>query len=227
MSLNRQKVDQGIYVTGELYTYLLKNGVREHEALAGLREKTASHPRAVMQISPDEGQFLQFLVRILGAKKTIEVGVFTGYSSLATALALPADGKVIACDISEEYASIGRPFWKDAGVEHKIDLRIANAVDTLDKLISEKQENTFDFAFIDADKTNYMNYYERLLKLVRVGGVIAIDNVLWHGAVVQPENVDEDTVAIRKLNEFIHNDDRVYISMLGIADGVTLITRKN
>jgi caffeoyl-CoA O-methyltransferase len=177
---------------------------------------------ARMQISPEQGQFMQLLMRVLPAVNTIEVGVFTGYSSLSVALALPAEGKVIACDLSEEWTSIGKPYWKEAGVDHQIDLRLGPALTTLDSLIAEGRQGSFDFAFIDADKANYQNYYERLLVLVRKGGIIAIDNVLWHGSVADPSVQDEDTQAIRALNEMLHEDPRVFISLLPIGDGLTL-----
>jgi caffeoyl-CoA O-methyltransferase len=177
---------------------------------------------ARMQITPEQGQFMQMLVLLLGAIKTLEVGVFTGYSSLAVALAMPDHGRVIACDIDEEWTGIAQKYWKEAGVAQKIDLRIAPALKTLDTLLAEGEQATFDFAFIDADKANYDKYYERALKLLRSGGLIAVDNVLWHGRVVDPSVNDEDTMAIRKLNEKLYADDRVDLSMLPIGDGLTL-----
>jgi caffeoyl-CoA O-methyltransferase len=177
---------------------------------------------AQMQISPDQAQFMQLLVKLIQAKKTLEVGVFTGYSSLWVALGLPDDGQIIACDVSEEYTSIARPFWKEAGVEPKIDLRLRPALETLDELLAGGQAGTFDFAFIDADKTNYDNYYERSLKLLRTQGLIAIDNTIWSGRVADPNENDSDTVALRKLNQKLHSDDRVTLSMLTIGDGLTL-----
>jgi predicted O-methyltransferase YrrM len=179
-----------------------------------------------MQINPEQAQFMQMLVQILGATKTLEVGVFTGYSALAIALALPPEGKVTACDVNEEWTSIGKEFWEEAGVAHKIDLHIAPAVETLDQLVTGGQQGTYDFAFIDADKTNYDRYYESALVLVRNGGLIALDNVLWHGKVIDPSVNDPDTNAIRSINEKIYGDRRVSLSMIPIGDGLTL-ARKN
>ena len=210
----------------QLYNYLLSNSLREPEVLRQLREETAKHPYATMQISPEQGQFMALLVQLLGAKKTLEVGVFTGYSSLCVALALPKDGKVIACDISEEYTAIGRRYWQAAGVADKIDLRIAPGLETLDKLLAEGIAGTFDFAFIDADKENYEGYYERSLQLIRQGGLIAIDNVLWGGSVANPEVQDSSTQAIRAFNQKLHQDQRVTLSMVPIADGLTLALKR-
>ena len=215
-----QKKDLGL--DQQLYEYLLSVSVKEAEVLQKLREETANHPGAIMQIAPEQGQFMALLVQLLGAKKTLEIGVFTGYSSLVTALALPADGKIIACDIDEESTSIARRYWQQAGVAEKVDLRIAPALETLDKLIEEGQTNTFDFAFIDADKRNYKNYYEKALQLIRPGGLIAVDNVLWFGRVVEPQDEDKRTVAIRDFNQKLAQDERVKISLVPIADGLTL-----
>mgnify|MGYP001495163721 CR=1 FL=1 len=209
-----------------LYRYLLDNSLREPEILARLRSETAKHPMNRMQISPEQGQLMALLVRLLGAKKTLEVGVFTGYSSLVVALALPPDGKLIACDVSEEYTTIARRFWQEAKVADKIDLQLGPAVETLDRLLEQGEAGTFDFAFIDADKSNYDAYYERALHLVRVGGVIAIDNVLWSGDVADPSVQDARTNAIRQLNQKIHQDDRVLISLLPIGDGLTLAMKQ-
>jgi len=180
----------------------------------------------LMQISPEQGQLMALLVRLLGAKKTLEVGVFTGYSSLVVALALPPDGKLIACDVSEEYTTIARRFWQEAKVADKIDLQLGPAVETLDRLLEQGEAGTFDFAFIDADKSNYDAYYERALHLLRAGGVIAIDNVLWSGDVADPSVQDARTNAIRQLNQKIHQDDRVLISLLPIGDGLTLAMKQ-
>ena len=181
---------------------------------------------SIMQIAPDQGQFLALLVKLLGAKKTLDIGVFTGYSSLVVALALPDDGKVIACDRDPEATALARRYWKEAGVEHKIDFHLAPALETLDQLIEQGQANSFDFAFIDADKRNYGNYYERALTLLRPGGLIAIDNVLWFGRVADPRDTDKRTIAIRELNQKIYQDERVEISMLPTADGLTLARKK-
>ncbi|MBD2165238.1 class I SAM-dependent methyltransferase [Calothrix membranacea FACHB-236] len=210
----------------QLYTYLLSVSLREPEILQRLRQETASHPSGNMQISPEQGQFMRLLVQLIGAKKTLEVGVFTGYSSLSVALALPADGKIIACDVSEEYTAIARLYWQEAGVSDKIDLRLAPALATLDQLLATGQANTFDFAFIDADKVNYDGYYERALQLIRPGGLIAIDNVLWSGRVANPEIQNESTQAIRILNQKLHNDERVTLSLLPIGDGLTLALKR-
>jgi len=209
-------------MTDELSAYMRQVSLREPDVLRRLRERTVSIPEARMQITPEQGQFMQLLVQMLGARKTLEVGVFTGYSSLAVALALPVDGKITACDVSEEWTSIGKTFWQEAGVAGKIDLNLAPAVETLDRLIAEGQQGTYDFSFIDADKANYNRYYERSLTLLRVGGLIAIDNVLWHSRVIDPSVNDADTVAIRTINEKLHKDNRVSLSMLPIGDGLTL-----
>ena len=208
--------------TTNLREYLWEKGMEEHPALTELRLETAKLPQSMMQICPEQGALMANLIRLMSAKKTIEIGTFTGYSTLAVALALPEEGEIIACDISEEWTALGKKKWEQAGVAHKINLRLAPAVDTLDALLADGQESSFDFAFIDADKTNYPAYYEKCLKLVRKGGVIAIDNVLWGGSVIDSEKNDEDTKAIRKLNEFIANDKRVSLSMVPIGDGLTL-----
>lgn len=213
-------------LTERLYHYLLNHSLREPELLQKLRQETASHPMSQMQISPEQGQFMAFLVQLMGAKKALEIGVFTGYSSLSVALALPDDGKLIACDVSEEYTSIARRYWKAAGVSHKIDLHLAPALETLDRLLQEGQANTFDFAFIDADKSGYPAYYDRALQLIRPGGLIAIDNVLWSGRVADPQEQDNRTNLIRRFNEQLHQDDRITLSLLPIADGLTLALKR-
>lgn len=210
----------------QLYSYLLSVSLRESDILRRLREETANHPFSMMQIAPEQGQFMALLVQLLGAKKTLEIGVFTGYSSLCVALALPPEGKVIACDISEEYTSTARRYWKEAGVADKIDLRIAPALETLDKLLAEGQAGTYDFAFIDADKENYEGYYERSLQLIRPGGLIAVDNVLWGGRVADPQVQDKSTQAIRDFNQKLHHDERVSLSLVPIADGLTLALKR-
>ncbi|MCA2970461.1 MAG: class I SAM-dependent methyltransferase [Acidobacteriaceae bacterium] len=206
-----------IEMTAALSGYLREVSLRDHPLLARLRAATASHPRAVMQITPEQGQFMQLLLRLTGARRTIEIGVFTGYSALITALALPEDGQVIACDISDEWTSLGRPYWQEAGVAHKIDLRLAPALETLNTLTGP-----FDFAFIDADKVNYDAYYERCLQLVRPGGLILIDNTLWHGDVINPAKQDADTLAIRALNKKLQADPRIDLSLLPLGDGLTV-----
>jgi caffeoyl-CoA O-methyltransferase len=205
-----------------VYRYLIEHSVREHPVLRELREATAGMQHAGMQISPEQGQFMALLVKLIGARDTLEIGVFTGYSALSVALALPAEGRVIACDVSEEWTSMARRYWEKAGMAHRIDLRLAPALATLDALIAERRADAFDFAFIDADKTNYLGYYERCLTLVRPGGLIAVDNTLWSGAVADPANNDRDTLAIRAFNDALHADPRVDMALLPVGDGLTL-----
>ncbi|MCG6138210.1 MAG: class I SAM-dependent methyltransferase [Nostoc sp. LLA-1] len=214
--------NQTLGLEPQLYEYLLSVSLREPEILAQLRQETAQHPMSMMQIAPEQGQFMALLVQLIGAKKTLEVGVFTGYSSLVVALALPPEGKVVACDVSEEFTAIARRYWQQAGVSDKIDLHIAPAMETLDKLIAAGETGTFDFAFIDADKSNYDGYYERSLQLVRPGGLIVIDNVLWSGRVADQGIQDNRTTKIRAFNEKLHQDQRVSLSLVPIADGLTL-----
>ena len=209
-------------LTDELAGYIRQVALREPAALRQQREATDLHPRASMQTSPEQGQFLHLLARLAGAKKTLEVGVFLGYSSTWVALALPAGGKIIACDLSEEFTAQARMLWREAGVEDKIELRLGPALATLDALIAEGHGGSFDFAFIDADKVNYANYYERALVLVRPGGLIAIDNVLWDGKVIDASKTDADTEAIRAFNRKLHTDERVSLSLVPLGDGLTL-----
>jgi predicted O-methyltransferase YrrM len=209
-----------------LYRYLIANSVRDTPLMRELREVTATLPMARMQISPEQGQFMALLVRLLGARRCVEVGVFTGYSSLSVAQALPADGHIVACDVNEEWTAIAKRFWEKGGVAGKIALHLAPATDTLDKLLADGQAGRYDFAFIDADKSNYRAYYERCLALLRVGGLVAIDNTLWSGSVADPEVNDADTRAIRELNAFLHNDARVDLSMLPVGDGLTLALKR-
>ena len=211
-----------ITMTDGLYAYLREHSLREPDVLRALREETAKNPGAVMQISPEQGQFMALLAKLIGAKRCIEVGVFTGYSSLSVALALPADGRIVACDVSEEWTAVARRYWKRAGVDKKIKLKLAPAVETLDALLADGGAGRYDFAFIDADKTNYLAYYERILKLLRKGGLIAIDNTLWSGKVADLAVNDADTVALRALNDFVHHDARVDMSLLPVGDGLTL-----
>jgi len=208
-----------------LAEYIQSISLREPDILRQLREETAKLSMAQMQISPEQGQLMALLVQLMGAKKTLEIGVFTGYSALAVALVLPVDGKVIACDISEEYTAIAKDFWARAGVSEKIDLRIAPALETLEKLITEGETGSFDLAFIDADKRNYENYYERALILLRPGGLILIDNVLWSGKVADSTITDKQTQAIRKFNQKLHQDSRISLSLIAIADGLTLVLK--
>lgn len=215
-----------IGLSDELAAYVVRVGAREPEVLARLREETASIPQHGMQISPEEGAFLAMLAELTGARRCIEVGTFTGYSSTAVALALPEDGRLVCCDVSEEWTSVARRYWDEAGVADKIELRIAPAAETLDQLLADGAEATYDFAFVDADKSGYDGYYERLLRLVRPGGLIAIDNTLWHGAVLDEDSDDEDTRAIRALNAKLATDERVSLCLLPVADGVTLARRR-
>ena len=205
-----------------LHAYLVEHSVREPDILRRLRAETAQDSMSMMQISPEQGQFMQLLVKLMGARQCLEIGVFTGYSSLSIALALPMDGHIVACDVSEKWTAIARKYWKEAGVARKIELHIAPALGTLDSLIAGGQAGVFDFVFIDADKINYLNYYERALVLARKGGLIAVDNTLWGGQVVDTSSQSEDTRAIRSLNEKLRSDPRVQISLLPIGDGLTL-----
>jgi len=214
-------------MTDPLYEYLLASSLREPPLLQQLREETARMPNAQLQLSPEQGQFLAFLVRAIGARRTLELGVFTGYSALCVALALPPDGRVVACDVSEEWTSIARRYWDAAGVAAKIDLRIAPALQTLDDLIAEGEAGAFDFAFIDADKDTYPAYYERCLTLLRPGGVIAIDNVLRNGCVADPADQRPGTVAMRAFNAHLHRDERIDLSLLPIGDGLTLARKRD
>lgn len=214
--------NQSLGFDDRLYNYFQSVSLREPEILTQLRQETAQHSMSQMQISPEQGQLMALLVQLMGAKKTLEVGVFTGYSALVVALALPPDGKVVACDVSEEYTAIARRYWQQAGVADKIELHIAPALETLDHLLAAGEANTFDFAFIDADKGNYDGYYERSLQLVRSGGLVAIDNVLWSGKVADPQVQDNRTNGIRAFNQKLHQDSRVSLSLVPIGDGLTL-----
>lgn len=209
-----------------LLAYVARSSVREHPVLAELRAATASMPHAQMQIGADQGALMALLVKLLGARRTLEIGVFTGYSALAVALALPADGKVVACDVSEEWTAIGRRHWEKAAVAAKIDLRLGRALATLDALIAAGGAGTFDFAFIDADKQGYSAYYERCLVLLRRGGLVAVDNTLWSGAVIDPKDSSADTVALRAFNEALAGDARVDLAMLTVGDGLTLAMKR-
>jgi predicted O-methyltransferase YrrM len=216
-----------LQIDDHLFDYVLAHAAREHPAQAALREATRTHPHAGMQIAPDQGQFLALLVKLLGARRTIEIGTFTGYSALAVALALPDEGRVLACDVSDEYTRIGLPFWQRAGVAHKIELVLAPALQTLDAHLAAGEAGAFDFAFIDADKANYDAYYERCLALVRVGGLIAFDNTLWSGAVARPaKDGDADTAALQALNDKLQRDERVDHALLTVGDGLTLARKR-
>jgi len=215
-----------ITLTEELAEYVAGVSLREPDILRRLREETAHVPMAGMQIAPDQGQLMALLARLIGARRCLEVGAFTGYSALVVALALPPDGRIISCDIDEKTTAIAKRYWAAAGVSDKIDLRLGPALGTLDRLLAEGAAGSFDFAFIDADKTNYDGYYERALTLLRQGGLIVIDNVLWSGAVAYAKRRDADTAALRALNRKLHGDERIDLSLLPLADGITLARKR-
>ncbi len=217
-----------VNLTDNLYDYLVQVGAREHPVLQRLRAATAAETgdAAGMQIAPDQGALMAMLVRLLGARRTIEAGTFTGYSALVVALALPDDGRLVACDVSEQWTAIARRFWAEAGVAHKIDLRLAPAIQTMDALLAVGEAGRFDFAFLDAEKVEYDAYYERSLKLLRPGGVVAVDNVLWSGRVADPKVIDANTRAIRALNEKIRTDARVDVVLVPVADGLFLARKR-
>lgn len=209
-----------------IHDYMLAASLREPPILKRLREETAAHPMGRMQISPEQGQFMGLLAQLVGARNTLEVGVFTGYSSLAVALALPANGRIVACDVSQEYTDVARRYWQEAGVDRMIDLQLRPALETLHQMLSSNARGRFDFAFIDADKQNYEGYYECVLDLLRPGGIVMVDNVLWSGRVADPNVTDADTEAIRAFNKKLLADSRVTLSMLPLGDGVTLALKR-
>jgi len=217
---------KSIGLSDALHEYMLSVSHRESAVMERLRRETADHPKSEMQIAPEQAQFFQFLLRLIGARRALEVGVFTGYSALATAEVLPPNGEIVACDISEEYTQMARQYWEEAGVADQIDLRIAPAEETLDALLAEGQAGTFDFSFIDADKETYDTYYEQSLRLLRPGGVIALDNVFRDGRVTDSDIEDESVRAIQALNEKLHHDERVDLTMVPIADGLTLAMKR-
>ena len=219
--------NRSISLTDSLYEYLLSVSLREPDLLRRLRMETAALPNARMQIAPEQGQFMALLVRLMGARRCLEVGVFTGYSSLAVALALPDDGRIVACDVSEEWTAVARRYWVAAGIAHKVDLRLAPALETLEGLLAAGAADSFDFAFLDADKENYPSYYERLLELVRPGGLIVADNTLWSGRVADPANTEASTEALRRFNEQLHRDERVDLSLVPVGDGLTLARKRH
>jgi predicted O-methyltransferase YrrM len=218
--------NRSIPLTDSLYDYLIDVSLREPPVLRALRDETLRMSQHSMQIAPEQGQFMSLLARLAGARRCIEVGVFTGYSSLVTALALPDDGRIVACDVSEEWTSIARRHWRAAGVEHKIDLRLAPALETLDALLAAGEQGSYDLAFVDADKTGYLAYYERCLALLRPGGLVLFDNTLWSGRVADPEVGDDDTVALRHFNECLHRDERIDLCLVPIGDGLTLARKR-
>ncbi|VAW63121.1 hypothetical protein MNBD_GAMMA08-189 [hydrothermal vent metagenome] len=209
-----------------LYEYLLSVSLRENSVLTELRNETNKMEMRIMQISADQGQFMAMLVKLMGVKKIIEIGTFTGYSALAMALALPEDGELIACDISEQWTNTAKKYWQQAGVENKIKLKLASAEDTMKSLLKNNAEATFDLVFIDADKQNQEMYFEYSLQLLRPGGVILVDNVLWNGSVIDDKDDSGDTNAIRLFNQKIFKDNRVDISMIPVGDGITLARKK-
>lgn len=213
-------------MSDSLGEYMQSVSLREPDVLTRLREETSRLSMSMMQIAPEQGQFMQLLVKALGIRRAIEVGVFTGYSTLCVALAMPDDGRIVACDVNKEWTDIAQRYWKEAGVDNKIELRLAPALETLDTLVDEQLQNKFDFAFIDADKEGYKDYYERALALIRPGGLIAIDNTLWNGDVADESNQSESTQAIRGINRHLHTDERVDISLLPIGDGLTLALKR-
>ena len=215
-----------LFLTEPLYGYLRTFSLREPEILKRLRQETSRDPMAEMQISPEQGQFMSLLVRLMGATRALEAGVFTGYSSLCVAMALPPQGKLIACDINKAWTEVARKYWREAGVDQIIELRLAPAIETMDQLLARHEAGKFDFIFIDADKGNYDGYYEQALSLLRPGGLIAIDNVFWGGKVADPRVQDKDTKAIRALNEKIRDDPKVDLSMVPIGDGLTLVRKR-
>lgn len=219
--------NQTLGLDQKVYQYLQAISLREPEILTQLRQEIADHPMARMQIAPEQGQLMALLVQLIGARKTLEIGVFMGYSALVVALALPPTGKIIACESNEAYAAIARGYWQQAGMADKIDLRLAPALETLDSLLATGEANSFDFAFIDADKSNYEHYYERSLALLRPGGLMAIDNVLWSGRVADPQVQDNRTRKLRALNQKLHQDPRIHLSLLPIADGLTLAIKRS
>jgi predicted O-methyltransferase YrrM len=212
-------------LTDPVHQYLLQHSLREPPVLARLRAVTAALPNANMQISPEQGQLMQLLVRLIGARRCIEIGTFTGYSSLAVALALPQDGTLIACDVNSDWTKLASQFWREAGVESRIDLRLQPALRTLDEL-ARTEAGGFDFAFVDADKGSYVAYYEKLIGLLRPGGLIAVDNTLWGGQVADPADESADTVALRAFNDHVHRDERVDVSLVPIGDGLTLLRKR-
>ncbi|MBS0358294.1 MAG: class I SAM-dependent methyltransferase [Proteobacteria bacterium] len=218
--------NQTLNLTPQLYQYLLSTSLREPAVMKHLRLETAKLPSHNCQIAPEQGQFMALLIELLGARKVLELGTYTGYSALAMALALPPQGKLITCDINDEWTAMAQQFWREAGVAHKIELRLGPALETLEKLLKAGEADTFDFAFIDADKANYSAYYEKIFQLVRRGGLIAVDNVLWDGAVADPAISDTQTKAIRALNEKLKNDERISFSLVPIADGLALARKR-
>lgn len=211
----------------QMYRYILDNTLNESDSLRLLRETTSTMEHSMMQISPDQGQFMALMVKLMGARSIVEIGTFTGYSALAMAQALPEDGRLIACDVSREWTSVGKPYWEHANVSEKIELRLAPALDTLDELLNSNFKETVDIVFIDADKANGIAYYEHSLQLLRPGGLVIVDNAFWGGAVADPDNTTVDTEAIRELTRLIHEDARVESSMIAVGDGLLLARKRD
>ena len=214
------------YIDENLYEYVLSTSLRESQVLTRLRAETQEMPMGCMQVSADQGQFMALLVKLIGAAKIVEIGTFTGYSSTVMALALPHNGRVIACDVNEEYTDVARRYWQEAGVDDRIELRVGPAADTLGQMLEAGEAGTCDMVFIDADKVNYGTYYEQGLQLLRTGGLVLVDNALWQGRTADSEETDEDTVAIRQLNAAIHQDERVDLSLLSVGDGLMLARKR-
>lgn len=218
-------MSRALGLDSKLYDYMLSVSPPEHPLLTRLRQETAAMPMGGMQISSDQGRFFQLLVRLMNARRCLEIGVFTGYSSLAVAMALPADGHITALDINDDWTRIARRYWQEAGVADRISLKLGPARDTLDALIAGGGAGSYDFAFVDADKTGYAGYHERVLQLLRPGGLVAYDNVLWSGRVIDPNDTSDDTMALRALNLALARDKRIVMSMLPVGDGVTLAVK--
>lgn len=217
---------ENLNLSPQLYEYLLSVSLKESKILTQLREEASSHPLGKMQISPHQGQFLALLIKLMGVKKILEIGVFMGYSSTAMALALPNEGKLIACDTRKDFTDVAQSYWQKANIAHKIILHLKPALETLEELIAQKETETFDFVFIDADKNNYYNYYEKSLQLVRKGGLIVIDNVLWYGKVADDNIHDNKTQKLREFNQQLAQDDRIDLTIIPIGDGLTLAMKK-
>jgi predicted O-methyltransferase YrrM len=215
-----------IGLPADVHEYLVRRGVREPDILRRLRDETALIPQHNMQIAPEQGALLALLVELTGAKRCLEVGTFTGYSSLVVALAMPPDGTMVCCDVSDEWTAVARRYWAEAGVADRVELRLAPALETLDDLLANGAASTFDFAFIDARKTEYPDYHERVVQLLRPGGLAAYDNVLWSGRIADESDQDADTLGLRRLNDRLAADERVTIAMIPIADGVTLARKR-
>jgi predicted O-methyltransferase YrrM len=213
---------QTLQLDDRLHEYLLSRSLREPELLQRLRRETAELPLSRMQIAPEQGQFMALLAQLMGARRALEIGVFTGYSALCVARELPDDGRLVACDLNEKWTEVAQRYFREAGVDHRIDLRLAPALDTLADLQQSGQKGRFDFAFIDADKAEYIDYYEQILPLLRAGGLLAVDNTLWYGRVADPSQHDRDTEAIRAFNDHVRDDARVFLSLVPIGDGLTL-----